>query len=318
MGCQRDEAWQEGRDCRHRSIPRFNCGECLLQAVDECRLAIGFRFRAQNAERVAECRQHPPRHDVCVEEFLKPTLQHRKHADEVSTVHRRDILWGQWGERAGVIPVEEMASMAIHLRQRVKRQLGASDQPADGAVSKVAGGEIGQQTHGDVGGAGACGDHLLAVVLHVVRRQPVGLFRDELLEVPPGFAGGGMQKGLLPGAEMDRSDPHRQADPPGHQRADQPEQQYRQNSRENSLSTADKQHARGTNGQSGRAGHGAHKTGGIPIRSATGLGGSAPLQQMFVRHEHAHERAHHGIRRESRLVGQKHQRQAGLRERLCQ
>ena len=117
---------------------------------------------------------------------------------------------------------------------------------------------------------------------------------------------------------MDRSDPHRQADPPGNQRAHQPEQQQRPNTREYSLGAADKQDARGTKGQRGCAGHRAHETGGIPGGPATGVGGGPPLQQMFVRDEHAHERAHHGINRESRLVGQKHQRQRGLRERLCQ
>ena len=126
-----DAAWQDGRDGRHRSIPRFHCDECLLKVFGESNLAIGSRFCPQNAEGVAKPQQYAPWHDIGVDELFETALEHRKHADEVAAVDRGHILRGEWRKRAGVIPVEEMASVTLHLRQRVECQLGAGHQPAD-------------------------------------------------------------------------------------------------------------------------------------------------------------------------------------------
>ena len=198
--------------------------------------------------------------------------------------------------------------MPLQIRQRVERPFGAGDEPADGTVSEIAGGEIGKQPHGDVGGAGACGDHLLPVVLHVVRRQPVALLRHVLLEVAPGLPGDGVQKRLLPWLEVGRGGPHRKTDLPCHQGTDNPEQEQRSGRCQHPGMSGDEQPDADRKREHRTAGHDAHESPGVARGRAIGIGGSPPLEQVLVGPEHPPNRAHHGIDGHGRFVGEKDER----------
>ena len=180
---------------------------------------LGF---GEHTQRVLEAGKKPLRQHGRIPKFLEAAGEHEQAANKVATVDRGDVLGRQRRERVDVVPVEQVTTMPLQTAERVERLANAADEPRDGAPSKVAGGQIGEQRHRDVRGAGTGGDHHLTVHLHVVGRKPVGMARHVFLEVTPGASSGGGQESLLRDGELDGWRRQRLTDPPGDERREQP------------------------------------------------------------------------------------------------
>ena len=116
-------------------------------------------------------------------------LRHRQQvATEVAAVDGGDVHRQQWRQRLRVIPVHEVAAMALQLVQRRQCRLQAADQlqRADPAELPRAG--RAQQVQADVGGRGAVRHHVLRNGLQIVWRQMVVFGPDAALEVAPTVA----------------------------------------------------------------------------------------------------------------------------------
>ena len=162
-----------------------------------------------------------------LDQLQQAAAEHQQVADQVAAVHRRDVQRRQRLERTRVVPVVEVAAVALHPGQGAERLLRAVEQPAGGAIAEVAGGQVRQQRHADVGRAGARRDDPGRMLLEIVGRQPVLFRRDEDLEVAPGPPGQLSQKDALLVGQADRRRGQRPAQPPGDDRRDEPQPEQR-------------------------------------------------------------------------------------------
>ena len=103
--------------------------------------------------------------------------EHQQMAGEVAAVDRRDVQRQQRLERARVVPVVEVAAVALHPASVPNVLLRAVEQAGRGAVAEIVGGQVRQQRHADVGRAGARAIDRGGMLLEIVRRQPVVLGR---------------------------------------------------------------------------------------------------------------------------------------------
>ena len=268
--------------------------------VTGCKGVVDLRV---DPERVLKTDEHPRGRDGRIHQFLEAPGEHQQAADQIAAIHGGDISRQERCERVDVVPVEKVATMSFEAADRVERPADAVDEPRDGAPSEVAGGQIREQGHRDVRGAGAGGDDRLAVHLHVVWRQPVAAGRHVFLEVTPGAAGGGGQKLPVGHGEWQGWRRQREADPPGEQRCHEPAgQPWNRSHDDTRLAGPDKQ--RGRQGGCQRADdEPANEAGQILRRRALGIGGCPPFQQMTPGDQHAKERACDGIDRHGRLIG---------------
>ena len=110
----------------------------------------------------------------------------KQMGSEVAAVHGGDIARQQRLQALGVIPVEEVAVVALHPGQRGRGRFQAHQQilGADPAELPRTGGA--EQIKADVGGRGPVGEHLERRRLKVVRGQVVVAFAHAALEKPPG------------------------------------------------------------------------------------------------------------------------------------
>ena len=106
-------------------------------------------------------------------------------ASQVAAIDRRNVARQQWSKRSSIVPIEEMASILLQLRERTKSILGPFNKSIDGAIAEVICCQIRQQGHSDVGRAGTRRDHLVRVHMHVVWWQPVVVRVHKHFEVTP-------------------------------------------------------------------------------------------------------------------------------------
>ena len=104
-------------------------------------------------------------------------------------------------QRLRVIPVVEVAPVPIqgfHCSQCILRAL---DELSGRKVAEVVRGQIRKQRKSHVGRRRAMRDHGSAILLIVIRRQPVVLRADECLKEGPGFSGKLSEKKELAGGQ---------------------------------------------------------------------------------------------------------------------
>ena len=139
------------------------------------------RFARPRARRA--CRARPVEHARIEERLVgqreQTRPQRQQMAGEVAAVDRRDVARRQRLQGPRVVPVVEVAVVALERCHGAKASRRALDQRAGGDVAEIVGGEVGEQRQADVGRRGAVGDHAGRVFLEVVGRQPVVLRADE-------------------------------------------------------------------------------------------------------------------------------------------
>ena len=146
---------------------------------------------------------------------------------KVAAVDHRDIDRQQRLQILGVVPIIEMALMSLQRRHGTQRVAGALEQLAGRYVAEVVRGKICQQRQADVGGRGTPRNDGHRMLLNVVGWQPV-VFRSDIgLEETPGLAGQPVQVSALAVVQGSGLAQRRLADPPGHCRCQQPQQQQR-------------------------------------------------------------------------------------------
>ena len=105
-----------------------------------------------------------------IEQTGQARLQCHQMAGQVAAVDRRHVDRMQRLQALGVIPVVEMAMMALQLAHRAQGVGSARDELAGADVTEVVGRQIGQQRHPDIGRRSPVRDHQYRVFLHVVGR----------------------------------------------------------------------------------------------------------------------------------------------------
>jgi hypothetical protein len=104
---------------------------------------------------------------------------------EVAAVDSRDVRRLEHTQFVQIVPVEEVPVKAAHSLQRSEHLLDAVDHVGSRDEAKVDRAHGREKLQSDVRRRRAERQNRLGVFLEVVRRQPVGLFTDELLEVHP-------------------------------------------------------------------------------------------------------------------------------------
>ncbi len=269
--------------------------------------------RDQAVEGVAQAGEGAARPDARLDQAEQARAQHQQVPGEVAAVDERHVARVQRLQGAGVVPVEEVAAVALEAVEGVERGGGALEQARQRDVAEVVGGEVGEQPQADVGRRGAVGDHLGGELLHVVGRQVVVLVADEGLEEAPGLARQALQELDLPGRQAVALRAQRAADEPRHRRRAAPQQQHAGRGRQVGVGGA-QQPGAGGQGDQRRQPHRAVVPDERGARAALGVAGGGPLEQAAPRHRGAPQRAQDGVDRGHRLVGQEHQGEPGLGE----
>ena len=129
---------------------------------------------------------------------LAAALRHRHQvATEIAAVDTAHIARQQCGAGLGVVPVQEVAAVALQGVERAQGGLQALQQVLGADPAEPARAGRAQQVQADVGGRGAVGQLVLRRGLQVVRWQVAIVGADAALEEAPAVAGDGGQAGLL-------------------------------------------------------------------------------------------------------------------------
>ena len=240
----------------------------------------------------------------CTRQF-QTGLGHRQQvADKVAAVDRGNVHRQQRCAALGVVPIHEVAAVALHAAQGGQRGLQPRQHVLRADPAELARAGHAQQVQADVGGRSAVRHHVVRRDLQIVRRQVVVRRADAALEQTPGVARNGREVDLV----LDRQGfvfarRARPADPPGPQRGRGPYQaqgQAQQRIGRVGEQQRTEQHQR----------H--HRNGPVLARHRSELdlggglrcGGGGPLQQMASADRHAVERAHHRVHGHQRLLQQ--------------
>ena len=133
---------------------------------------------------------------------LAAGLGHRQQvAAEIAAVDAAHIARQQRGTGLGVVPVQEVATVAL---QRVKRGQGglqALQQVLGADPAKAAGTGRAEQVEADVGGRGTVGQHVLRCSLQVVGRQVAVVGANAAFEEAPAVARNAGQARLFGGGQ---------------------------------------------------------------------------------------------------------------------
>ena len=241
-------------------------------------------------------------------------------AGQIAAVDRRDVGRLQHREGANVVPVVEVAPKTGQSREGGEDPL----QPDRGFLQRnkpeIERAYRREHLEADVGGRGPHRGHGGGIVLKVVGREPIGVGADESLEEPP------VQEGVaerLPAARRrqptvrsDRrgaepvGDPGRQ-DPGGEDRNGRGRQRPGEGRVSRAQQTVPNQGTQ-DHDDGDRRPHRAPRreppVRGVPLRRRRGL----PLQQAAPRNEESPQRPDDRVRRDPRLVREKHDREPEL------
>ena len=311
----------EGTGQRGRRLRRPRQG--LVQQRHEagqCRTPRrGAVRRLQQARRIAQAAEQPRRLRQLVGQQAQAGAQCQQVAGQVAAVDRGDVGRQQGLQGLRVVPVEEVALVALQPVHGVQRRPRTLDQLVQRDVAEVVGRQAGQQRQSDVGGRGAAGNAFDRMFLHVVGRQEVVGRADEGLEKGPGAAAQQAQELRLLGVQRRQGPLQRPADPPDDQRRRQPQGQHRRGERQRQR-TIDGQRGEGGQRQRRPDPHALQRAqqprpaGGGGGGAAGDLGRRLPLEQAAPREPQAGDGARHGVEAVGGLVGQAGQAQRGLAE----
>ena len=186
-------------------------------------------------------------------EVEQGAAQRDQVAGEVARIDSGDVGGRQRPQRLRVVPVVKVPSIALHSQERLERGFETGDELGRRHVAEIAGDERRQQLQTDVRGRGAMGDSLAAVLLHVVRDQPVVGGADELVEEPPRLPRDAMQDLLFIQVWWRVPVCDRSAGRVSHQWRDEPQRQNGQGHRQTSRCVPPRPRARARTPRPARA-----------------------------------------------------------------
>ena len=182
----------------------------------------------EDLQRVAQTSEDLWINQLLVGLFPQAGTERQQMARKVATVHRRYIKRQERLERAGLIPVIEVAAIPFEALHRGEAFLRASKHAPDRKISEIPGRKVGQQRKPKVCGGGARSDDGRGDLLEIIRRQPVLPRVDERLEKEPGLASCASEKAQLFGGQIRRCGFNGLADPPCDPGRRQPEGEERE------------------------------------------------------------------------------------------
>ena len=109
-------------------------------------------------------------------------FERQQIAGEIAAVDGRDVRRRERDQANRVVPVVEVSSISRQLQKRRERRFEAADHFGEAEVSKIAGGQRGDQLQADVGRRRTVRDQLFAIFLDVVGDEPVIARPDEVFE----------------------------------------------------------------------------------------------------------------------------------------
>ena len=238
-----------------------------------------------------------------------------KVPSEIAAVDRRDVGRLERPEVLCVVPVVEMPAEPLQLAHGRHRRFEAFDRFGHADPAKIVSGHCREKVETDIGRRSPMSDDRLRIFLKIVRRKHVVFLRDEGLEETPGAACHQTQKvkigvGNRQGSGIER----RQADPARDGRRDKP--RHDEGCRNQRPIPAKMPDQDGGNEPDGNAAD--HLTVVIdPVRALAELGLRCrhPLQKETSADDQAIERPADGIDHQPGLVGEKRDKQSGLRRR---
>ena len=332
----------EERRSRLRELVRERCERCVFVAGE---LASNFRddvatktvdagdgFAARRLRRRARrgCqREQIARVDQAFEQ-MHPRLRVRgereealrerdERGGEIAAVHRGDVSRAQRRQRHCVVPVEEVALMALEPFERRERAVEPTNERLGRQVPEIVRGQRRQERHADVGRGSAPGQSRLGGFLVIVGRQPRVGRRDECLVIPPRLPGRPAQQPALAIGERPLARPHRHAQPVRDTGRDRPQSHERQ-CRGQGLRVSDRDEQRHDRGDDGAGDHvvdeseqrAAADDAGRPRRCG---GGCFPFEETSPRNRQPDQRQDDGVRRVPGVIREKRDAEDDLRER---
>ena len=211
VGAQASEPARHRLDRRRsRVVRRFE----VAPQLDELARDRPHIAQRQHAQRIGQPFEHAQVNDLPVGQLDESRAQHEQVSREIAAVDGGYVARLQRLQRLRVVPVQEVVMVALEVRHRLQRIVGALDQLPGSDVAEVISGEIRQQRHPHVGRRCSMRDNPHRMFLVIVRRQPVVFGSDEGLEESPCLARHCMQVCELLGAEFQRTAAARPADPP--------------------------------------------------------------------------------------------------------
>src|SRR5262249_47952337 len=121
--------------------------------------------------------------------LLEAVAERQKTAEQIATIHGRNVSRLKRPQCAGIVPVVEMPMKPIQLVEGEKRLFQAVQESRQTQIAEMGGGKAGQKIQADIGGRRTVSYLILGVLLIIVRRQPVVLLADKGFEEVPGLAG---------------------------------------------------------------------------------------------------------------------------------
>jgi len=223
-------------------------------------------------------------------------------ARKITAVYSGHVSWRQHGQRAGVVPVEQMAVVFRQALHRVQGGLQPLDHAIDRNPAELARAGHRQQIQADVGRRGAVGDSGFGLHLQVVGRQVTVIWSDTSLKKLPGLARQLVK--VLTVARVERR--VRQvgqgsAGPPSCQRAERPQQEQRRPSHRMRAPVGRQRQGQTQKRQARVAAD--KRAQAVPGRCLH-RSGCGPFKQFFAARDHAPERACHGVRQHEGLGGE--------------
>jgi len=211
-----------------------------------------------------------------------------------------------------VVPVVEMAAMAVQGFHGVDGIGRAFHQPPGRKVAEVVGGQVREQRQPHVGRGSAVSDGRRRVLLHVVGWQPVVFRTDEGLEEGPGLSRNSAEEAGLGRCQPGDAAWEGTTNPPGQGRACEPEgQDGRGQDQRSGPKASEKKHHRC--GQEAGASHRA-KGGGEIGAAGFRIHRQIPFEKPPVADQHAKCRPHDRVEAEESLVRQTSEGKARLGE----
>ena len=249
----------------------------------------------------------------------QPRSQRQQLAGKVAAIDRRHVVWTQRLHGLRVVPVEEVAAVALQGLHRGQRRVQAREQLARTDVAEVARGQPCQQREAHVGGRGAVCNASHGQLLHVVGREVVVFGTDVRVEEGPCAAREPPQEGGLFGRQRRLPSLERAVGPPDDEGRQRPQQQQRCGCGECRRALQQKTKGAG-HGEHGANRHRACALQQVGQAARRGgdrhLGRRPPFEQAAPRQQHAPQSECDRSQAVGRLIGQAGQRVQQLPQQL--
>ena len=152
----RSSRWQVAR-APPDSVPEHSMerGNASVDGIAAGRSGCSLPKIGNHFHRILKPLQQPRRYQGAIAQLLQPALEHRERTPQVSAVDTRHITRLGRLQRAGVVPIVEVASMPLKTQHALQHAGGAIQQNAGAQIAQIIGRQAREQRQTDVRRRGA-------------------------------------------------------------------------------------------------------------------------------------------------------------------